>query len=163
MSLPRLADPEPRSVWPWLAVAVTPCLVSIWAVALALLGLFDVHPFWPKTPATLPEAVALQSGWEVVRQLGDGGDPDVRMSVRARILGARPTELSAWEAGVEANRAAVLQLMLDEGFRPGPAAEQGLVCRARGREAGDIMAILELAGLDVDSTCPEEVGQIPPP
>jgi len=136
-----------------LMTAAGPLVVAGWCFALVFLAASGSHPFWPRTPVNLAEAVALQSGWEVVQQLADGVNPDVPQRVRAGILGAGAVELSAWEAAVEANQIAVLELMLNEGFRPGLNVAPRVVCRARRRQATELLSILSVAGLDVDRPC----------
>ena len=136
-----------------LVMAAGPLVVAGWCLALVLLAVSGSHPFWPRTPVTLAEAAALQSGWEVVRQLADGVNPDAPQRVRAGILGAGVAELSTWEAAVEANQVAVLELLFNEGFRPGPDVARRIVCRARRRQSTELLAVLSAAELDVRRPC----------
>ena len=136
-----------------LAVGLPPAILAMVCLGLALFGITGNHPFWPRTPISLPEAVAMRAGWEVLRQLADGVDPNTPGVIRAGLGEPLAAEMSAWESAVVPGRGDVLRLMLREGHRPRLEAARQTVCLARKRGSGDALSILAEAGVGIDVDC----------
>ena len=137
-----------------LAVAAAPVAAAAVGMLLALFGLAGLHPFWRETPLTLPEAVALRSGWDVVVQLRRGVDPNAPLPVRRWIVDAGRDELSAWEAAVAADRADVIQLLAREGARLTPEIARAALCLGQARDRREsVAALVRLFHVDAAQSC----------
>ena len=137
-----------------MAVAAAPVVAAAAGFLLALFGLAGVNPFWHETPVTLPEAVALRSGWEVISQLRRGVDPNAALPVRRWIVDAGRDELSAWEAAVAADRVDVIELLAREGVSLKPEIARAALCLGQSRGRRDsIAALVRLYHLDAAQSC----------
>ena len=98
-------------------------LVSIPVVALAVSGTVTLvlavggdNPLWRAEPLNLSEAAALRDRGEVARLLETGANPQLMQRVRRGFLYQRPTQLTAVDAAVLADRPEILRLLLDSGL-----------------------------------------------
>lgn len=136
------------------AIAAAPVCAACMGVLLAVFGLFGTHFFWPPTPITLPEAVVLRSGWEVMAQLRRGVDPNEPFPVRRHILDLGRPELSAWEAAVGADRDEVIELFAREGAQLRPDVAHAAVCLGKANDRDDALeALVSLYQLDLSLPC----------
>jgi hypothetical protein len=128
-----------------LACAVgLPGAVLIMASALMLGGLpFGADPLWAIEPMTLSEAAALRDNGEVVRLLELGADVNGASRVREQILEDHPLVLTPIEAAVAAERADMVELLLERGARMDEAMWTRLMCFSMGVKADDVRTLLE--------------------
>jgi hypothetical protein len=146
---------RPKSITRQLAaIAAAPVVAASSAVLLAICGLIDIHLFWPPTPITLPEAVVLRSGWEVLAQFRRGVDPNAPFPVRREVLDLQRPQLSAWEAAVGADRAEVIELLAREGAQLRPDIARAAVCLGKANDRDEAVdALVRLYQLDVSPPC----------
>ena len=138
-----------------LSIAAAPVVAAVVCTAIVSLGLAGVHTFWPEPAVTLPEAVALRAGWEVLQQIRGGVSPDVTMPVRRVALPSGPAAASAWEAAVVAERVDVLELLAREGIKPAPEAARAAVCLAHAYDRQEALnALIRLYAVDPAPACP---------
>jgi hypothetical protein len=109
---------------------------------LAALGV-GVDPLWRVEPVTLAEAAALEDNAEVMRLIGLGANVNGASRVRPNVLAERELTLTPIEAAVAAERADMVQLLLDQGVRLDPALWARLMCHAESAGADDVTALLE--------------------
>jgi len=121
-----------------------PGVLLIAATAVMLIGLpFGVDPLWKVEPITLSEAAALRDNGELVRLIDSGEDVNGTSTVRPDILSAHPLVITPMEAAVAAERADMVELLLEQGARLDAALWTRLVCFAASVEADDVQALLE--------------------
>ena len=122
-------------------------VVSAPVVALALGGTVTLvlaiggnNPLWRTEPLNLSEAAALRDRGEVARLLETGADPRVPRFVRGGFLYEHPARLTAVEAAVLADRAEILQILLDSGLTFEAAAWQRAWCQASSDGMRELLA-----------------------
>ena len=121
-----------------------PGVLLIAATAVMLIGLpLGVDPLWAVEPITLSEAAALRDNGEVVRLIDSGGDVNGTSAVRPDILSAHSLVMTPIEAAVAAERADMVELLLEQGARMDAALWTRLMCFSASVEADDIRALLE--------------------
>lgn len=114
------------------------------ATAIMLAGLpFGVDPLWRVEALTLSEAAALRDTAEVVRLIDRGEDPNRISRVRPDILGDNALELRPIEAAVAAERADMVELLLEHGVEVDAALWVRLMCYSARGGAEDVRALLE--------------------
>jgi hypothetical protein len=111
-------------------------------VMLAALG-GGIDPLWHTESVTLAEAAALEDNAEVVRLIGLGENVNGASRVRPNVLADRELMLTPIEAAVGAERADMVQLLLDHGVRLEPTVWTRLMCFADSAGADDVTALLE--------------------
>lgn len=144
-----------RATWLCLAALVPAVVVgAIDARALAM-ALVGAHPRWPDHNLNLSEAAAVRDNAEVVRQLEQGSDPDLRRPVRPGLVGNdREVAATPLEAAVSIRRTELISLLFQGGARLAPADWRRLTCAARALKYGDVVTTLEMVQPDgVEATC----------
>jgi hypothetical protein len=127
-----------------LAALGLPGLLLAAGTLAMLVGLVGgVDPLWHVEPVTLAEAAALEDNAEVVRLIGLGENVNAVNRVRPQVLDQHELMLTPIEAAVAAERADMVQLLLDHGVRLEPALWTRLVCLAERAGADDVRALLE--------------------
>jgi hypothetical protein len=121
-----------------------PGVLLIAATTAMLIGLpFGADPLWEVETITLAEAAALRDNGEVVRLIESGEDVNATSPVRQDILSARSLVLTPIEAAVAAERADMVELLLDQGARLDAILWTRLMCFSASVEADDVQALLE--------------------
>jgi hypothetical protein len=121
-----------------------PGLLLIAATTAMLIGLpFGVDPLWAVEPVTLSEAAALRDNGEVVRLIDSGEDVNGTSAVRPDILSAHSLVVTPIEAAVAAERADMVDLLLEQGARLDADLWTRLMCFSASVEADDVQALLE--------------------
>ena len=121
-----------------------PGVLLIAATTAMLFGLpFGADPLWAVEPITLSEAAALRDNGEVVRLIESGEDVNGASKVRSDILSARSLVVTPIEAAVAAERADMVELLLENGARPDAVLWTRLMCFSASVEADDVRALLE--------------------
>ena len=132
-----------QAALPACALALPGALLII-ATAAMLLGLpFGVDPLWQVEPLTLPEAAALHDNGEVVRLIDLGEDPNRAGPVRPNLLRNDAQVVTPLEAAVGAERADIVELLLEHGAVMDAAMWTRLMCFAEVVDAGDVRDVLE--------------------
>lgn len=133
----------------WSLVALV-CAVSlpgvllIVATAAMLVGLpFGADPLWTVEPMTLSEAAALRDNGEVARLIELGEDVNGAGVVRPHVLADHSLVVTPIEAAVAAERADMVELLLEQGARVDAAMWTRLMCFSASVEAEDVLALLE--------------------
>jgi ankyrin repeat protein len=120
-----------------------PGVLLVAATAAMLMGLpFGIDPLWAVEPTTLSEAAALRDNGEVVRLIELGADVNGTSLVRPNIVAERELTMTPLEAAVAAERADMVELLLEQGARVDPAQWTSLMCFAGSVEADDVRALL---------------------
>jgi hypothetical protein len=120
-----------------------PGLLFVAATAVMLMGLpFGMDPLWAVEPTTLSEAAALRDNGEVVRLIELGADVNGASLVRPNVLAERELTMTPLEAAVAAERADMVELLLERGARVDVAQWTRLMCFAASVEADEIRALL---------------------
>lgn len=121
-----------------------PGALLIVATAIMLAGLpFGRDPLWAVEPLTLSEAAALRDNGEVVRLIHSGSDVNAKSIVRADVFSDQSLTMTPLEAAVAAERADMVELLLEQGARPDAGQWTRLMCFAASVEADDVRALLE--------------------
>jgi len=121
-----------------------PGVLLIAATTAMLVGLpFGADPLWAVEPMTLSEAAALRDNGEVVRLIELGEDVNGTSAVRPDIVSDRALVLTPIEAAVAAERADMVELLLEQGARMDTALWTRLMCFSANVEADDVRALLE--------------------
>ena len=121
-----------------------PGVLLIVATAAMLVGLpFGADPLWAVEPITLSEAAALRDNGEVVRLIELGADVNGTSAVRPNILTEHSLVVTPIEAAVAAERADMVELLLEQGARMDAALWTRLMCFSASVEADDVRALLE--------------------
>ena len=121
-----------------------PGALLIAATAVMLIGLpLGADPLWAVEPITLSEAAALRDNGEVVRLIDSGVDVNGTSAVRPDILSAHSLVMTPIEAAVAAERADMVELLLEQGARMDAALWTRLMCFSASVEADDVRALLE--------------------
>jgi hypothetical protein len=121
-----------------------PGALLIVATTAMLAGLpFGADPLWSVEPMTLSEAAALRDNGEVVRLIELGEDVNGKSTVRPDILTGHSLVLTPIEAAVAAERADMVELLLEQGARMDAALWIRLMCFSASVGADDVRALLE--------------------
>ena len=121
-----------------------PGVLLITATTAMLIGLpFGADPLWTVEPMTLAEAAALRDNGEVVRLIASGQDVNAPSAVRPDILSARSLVITPIEAAVAAERADMVELLLEQGARLDAILWTRLMCFSASAEIDDVRALLE--------------------
>ena len=138
-----------------IGALVAPAVVVISAsTILALAGFAGYTPLTAPPDLTLSEAAAIRDEAEVVRQIGEGADPNGSALVRRGMLSDGDYMLTPLEAATASRHVEIVRLLLREGAELNGANFQTLNCLAQEGHADDIVALLkEHAPAGSSSTC----------
>lgn len=134
-----------RRSLPFLMCALgLPGVLLIAGTTAMLIGLpFGADPLWSVEPVTLSEAAALRDNGEVVRLIESGANVNATSPVRPDIFSAQSLVMTPIEAAVAAERADMVELLLEQGARPDVVLWNRLMCFSASVEADDVRALLE--------------------
>lgn len=128
--------------WIELALAAPPVVFLAAAAILLMNGAAGRDPFAAPADLTLPEAAAIRDEAEVLRQIGDGVDPDAPALLRRGVLSDPEFLMTPLEAAVAAKHETIVRLLLENGATVGDENWPVLVCLAQRSDQEGIAALL---------------------
>jgi hypothetical protein len=130
---------------PVVAAAVLPPLVAFAVSVYVAVGwLVGTNPLWPTPELNVAEAAMVRDHAEVVRLIHAGQDPNRAWEIRSDIRNSdQPARMTPLEAAISIRRLELVQLLVREGARIGPAEREALVAFSRKYGAPDVAAYLE--------------------
>ena len=126
-----------------MTVAAPAVLLATVTLALMLLGVAGINPFWPDTNLTFAEAAALRDRATVQQFLDRGADPYLPSTIREGLISGEPLTLTPMRAAIRENRSEVVAALL---ARTPAERNAPLVCawyeQAVARKSDEIPALL---------------------
>jgi len=118
----------PRAIqWAFVAPVVAASALVVSFVAFDMAG---APPLSYRMPTNMAEAAGMGSGWEVLRRLRDGEDPNAVQPVGPDVISSSIRRVSAVEAAVWGRRVQLLRLLEREGAIQGDETKRYLACLA---------------------------------
>ena len=138
-----------------IGALVAPAVGVIFASAiLVAAGFAGYTPLVAPPDLTLSEAAAIRDEAEVVRQIGEGANPNGSALVRRGMLSDGDYMLTPLEAAVASRHVEIVRLLLREGAELNGPNFQTLYCLAQEAHADDVVVLLkEHAPTGSSSTC----------
>ena len=127
-----------------LAVGFPPLLLALAIIAFVTLAAAGIHPLWPSSDWSLPEAAITANDAAIVRLVLAGADPNARSRVRAPLVSG-DIELTPLEAAIGSQEQRTLRTILKYGAALDGDSARNAVCLAHLR-APHLVPILQAHG-----------------
>jgi len=114
-----------------LALSIPPVLVTMCSMALLVMAMFGVHPFWRETPVSMTEAIVAGDHARVLQMIQHGEDPN-----------RGDADGTPLEHAVRHGDLGLVDLLLNHGVVLDEGARRDIACAAFGQGAMEIHALL---------------------